>query len=123
MNKTAYLLHKFSLSLLTLVLGLAAQATYASLTPEQVQRVNDATTVHTRAVGLLMAHPDVVASGISIDALGEPVIKVLVTDDSVPVPDTVEGLRVHKEVSSRIVALRGPTCDVSGNTSTNSSPP
>jgi PKD repeat protein len=115
MNKTLRLQNRFSFVVIAVALLLAAQASYAEMTPQLVQRINQCAAVHARHVTGLMANPNVVASGISLDATGEPVIKVFVTNRNTMVPKHVEGVPVHKELSSRIVALRGPTCESSGD--------
>ncbi len=106
---------KISLFFIALALGLSAQVSEAAPSPDKLQRIKSAVGVHKRHVGQLMANRDVVASGISLDAKGNPVIKVFVAADDTPVPDNIEGLRVHKQTTARIVALRGPSCESSGN--------
>ena len=99
----------------SILAGFAAVASDLLPTRQQVERVNGVVLVHQRQAPALMTIPHVVASGVSHDARGEPVIKVLVTDKEAVTPDNLEGVRVHKELSNRIVALRGPTCESSGN--------
>ena len=115
MKKNVCLLYKFSILFITVVLGFTAQTSHASLTPQQLQRINNVADIHKRHVTQLMENRDVIASGIGLDARGEPVIKVLVTNTATAVPDRVDGVRVHKEMSTRIFASRGLTCEVSGN--------
>jgi len=115
MNKIPCLRRISTIILTWVALGLAAQASHAAPSPEQLQRINDVVSVHKRNAHHLMSNRDVIASGIGLDARGEPVIKMLVAHANVVVPDRVEGVRVHKQISERIFALRGPTCESSGN--------
>ncbi len=115
MYKNPSSLHWFSSLCVATALTLAAQAGSAEMSPLQMQRVNECAVVHARHVDSLMSNRDVIASGIGLDAKGEPVIKVLVVHKNTKVPDSVEGVPVHKEVSARIVAKRGLTCESSGN--------
>lgn len=68
-------LRRLSILIITAAIGLAAQASHASLTPQQVQQINEVVSVHKRNVDQLMAISNVVASGTSLDANGEAVIK------------------------------------------------
>ena len=114
MKRVPWSFRAISIFFIALALGLAAQPVEAAPGKERVQLIKNAVGVHKRHVRQLMANRDVIASGVSLDAKGNPVIRVLVANEHAAVPDRFEGIRVHKQKTARIVALRGPTCDTSG---------
>lgn len=100
---------------LAAILGLVSGPGYAGPTPAELRHIRDVVDTHRRHVARMMSDRNVVASGVGLDARGKPVIRVMVTDPRTVVPARVEGVRVHKQLSGRIVALRGATCESSGN--------
>ena len=85
-------------------------------TPLQLSRLREVMNVHQRHAKRLLEITDVIASGTSLQPNGEPCIKVFITrPDTRGIPDFLEGVRVLKEVSARFYALRGETCDTSGD--------
>jgi len=102
-------------ALLAAVVGLASEAGYAGPTPAELRQIRDVVETHRRHAKQMLADRNVVASGVGLDARGRPVIRVLVTDARTAVPARIEGVRVHKQVSGQIVALRGTTCESSDN--------
>ncbi len=106
---------RLSVVFASILAGFAAVASDVLPTQQQVARVNGVVLVHQRQAAALMTIPHVVASGVGLDSKGEPVIKVLVTSEDAVTPQSIDGVRVHKELSNRIVAFRGPTCETSGN--------
>ena len=86
------------------------------LTPQRVSRLRKAMDVHQRHAKRLSDFGNVIASGTSLEPDGEPCIKVFIErPDRGGIPDFLEGVRVRKQVSSRFYALRGVTCDSSGD--------
>jgi hypothetical protein len=68
-----------------------------------------------RAPGL-MRNRDVVGSAVGVGPDGEPAIRVFTARHGVTgIPAVLDGVAVRPEVSGRFYALRGPTCDVSGD--------
>ena len=82
----------------------------------RASRFRQVMAVHRRHARRLADVGNVIASGTSLEANGEPCIKVFVTrTDTRGIPDVLEGVPVRKEVTSRFYARRGVTCDVTGN--------
>jgi hypothetical protein len=64
----------------------------------------------------LMQIPDVVGSAVGAAPDGEPVIRVFTARHRVlGIPSALDGVTVRSEVSGRYYALRGPTCNTSGD--------
>jgi len=86
------------------------------LTPQRVSRLRKVMDVHQRHARRLSDIGNVIASGTSMEPDGEPCIKVFIErPDRGGIPDFLEGVRVRKQVSSRFYALRGVSCDSSGD--------
>lgn len=84
---------------------------------QRLDRIRNALFVHHRHGHRLMEIEDVVGSGIGLGPDNEPIIKVFTARHRMHgIPEMLEGLRVHAEVSGRFYARRGPTCDSSGDT-------
>lgn len=82
----------------------------------KVMRLREVMDIHERHKIDLMALPGVVASGTSLAPDGEPYIKVFTDRPDTPeVPDTLESVSIRKQVGNRFYALRGSTCDASGD--------
>ena len=78
--------------------------------------VREAIDVQHRHLNWLMRISDVVGTGVGIGPEGLPAIKVFTTRHGVPgIPEWLESTPVHVEVSGRFYALRGPTCDTTGD--------
>ena len=108
-----------------LILGLTFGTTLASESgadsdssaraAQRLEQVQAAIAVHQRQWQRLMEIPDVVGSGVGLGSDGEPIIKVYTARHGVPrIPERVDGVPVHTEVSGRFYALRGTTCESSG---------
>lgn len=80
------------------------------------QRLRSAIQVHRRHVGRWLQIPDVVGSGTGIDPDGRVFLRIFTANRKVlGLPRSVEGLEVEHRVSGRFYALRGTTCEVSGD--------
>ncbi len=80
------------------------------------QRLRDALVVLHRHAGALKDLDDVVGTGLGVGPDGEPLIRVFTaTGGARGIPAALEGVRVRSEVSGRFYALRGPTCESSGD--------
>lgn len=80
------------------------------------ERLRAAIAVHQRHGQRLMGISDVVGSGIGLGPDGQPIIKVFTARHGVRgIPDVLEGVLVRTEVSGRFYALRGETCDATGD--------
>jgi hypothetical protein len=78
--------------------------------------VREAIDVQHRHLNWLMRIPDVVGTGVGIGPDGLPAIKVFTKMHGVKgIPEWLESTPVHVEVSGRFYALRGETCDKSGD--------
>jgi hypothetical protein len=76
----------------------------------------DAIDVQHRHIENLMGIRDVVGTGVGIGSDGLPAIKVFTAKHGVAgIPEMLESIPVHVEVTGRFYALRGPTCDSSGD--------
>jgi hypothetical protein len=72
--------------------------------------------VQRRHVGSLMAMGDVVGVGTGLGSNGEPVIRVLAARAGIRgLPAELEGVPVESRVSGRLYALRGASCEASGD--------
>ena len=79
-------------------------------------RVQEAIAVQHRHIGHLMGNPDVVGTGVGIGPDGLPAIKVFTKRHGVQgIPDWLESIPVQVEVTGRFYALRGETCDTTGD--------
>jgi len=78
--------------------------------------VREAIDVQHRHLNWLMRIPDVVGTGVGIGPDGLPAIKVFTKVHGVKgIPEWLESTPVQVEVSGRFYALRGETCDTSGD--------
>lgn len=78
--------------------------------------VREAIDVQHRHLDWLMRISDVVGTGVGIGPDGLPAIKVFTTRHGVPgIPEWLESAPVHVEVTGQFYALRGPTCDITGD--------
>ena len=78
--------------------------------------VREAIDVLHRHRGNLMRIPEVVGTGVGIGADRLPAIKVFTTKHGVPgIPEWLESTPVQAEVTGRFYALRGQTCDTTGD--------
>ena len=78
--------------------------------------VGKAIDVHHRHMGTLMGIPEVVGTGVGMGPDRLPAIKVFTTRHGVPgIPEWLESTPVHVEVTGRFYALRGQTCDTTGD--------
>jgi hypothetical protein len=83
-----------------------------------MERIRAAAAVHQRYWERLMEIPDVLGSGVGLGSDGEPIIKVFTARHGAPrIPEMLEGVPVHTEVSGRFYALRGETCDATSQSS------
>jgi len=84
---------------------------------KRLERVRAASVVHQRHWQRLREISDVVGSGVGLGSDSEPIIKVFTARHGVKgIPDILEGVPVHTEVSGRFYALqRNPTCDTTGD--------
>jgi hypothetical protein len=88
----------------------------ASEREARVARLRTALAVKQRHAARLLELPDVVGTGAGIDADGALVIRVLTARAGVRgLPSQLEGVPVRVRVSGRIYALRGATCESSGD--------
>jgi hypothetical protein len=88
-----------------------------SRTPgERLARLRAASAVRERHVARILEHRDVVGVGTGLDEAGEPAIRVFTARPGVrDLPTSLEGVPLRVEASGRFYALRGPTCEASGN--------
>ena len=88
----------------------------AAQTKQRLNRIRAAIATHRLHAQSLMQIPDVVGSGIGVAPDGEPVIRVFTARHRVlGIPNALDGLTVRPEVSGRVYALRGATCNTSGD--------
>jgi len=82
----------------------------------RLARLRAVAAVQRRHVDELMALRDVVGTGTGLDPDGAAVIRVLTARPGVPdLPASLDGVPVRVRVSGRIYALRGATCESSGD--------
>ena len=78
--------------------------------------VGEAIDVHHRHMGSLMRIPDVIGTGVGVGPDRLPAIKVFTARHGVPgIPEWLESTPVHVEVTGRFYALRGQTCETTGD--------
>jgi len=106
-----------AVALLALTVAAPASATRPAATDARRERLRVALAVSQRHADDLIARRDVVGVGAGLDADGEPLIRVLVArSGAADLPTSLDGVRVRTRVSGRLYALRGPTCEASGDT-------
>lgn len=116
MRKTCCSIRTLTVLLITTIfLGLTGPTVDAALTARQVKRVHHAAIIHKKNIDNLMAFRHVVATGVGLGTGGEAVIRVFLAKKNRLIPARIEDVRVYKEISGRLVALRGPTCEASGD--------
>jgi hypothetical protein len=94
----------------------AAAAPAPGVEPAARARLRAALAVQRRHAAELMALPDVVGTGTGLDPDGEAVIRVFSAGPvAAGIPATLEGVPVRTRDTGRIYALRGATCDASGD--------
>jgi hypothetical protein len=94
----------------------AALAEAATTAGERLARLRAASAVRQRHAARLLDHRDVVGVGTGLDEAGEPAIRVFTARPGVrDLPASLEGVPLRVEESGRFYALRGPTCQASGN--------
>jgi len=88
----------------------------AAQTKQRLNRIRAAVATHRLHAQNLMQIPDVVGSAVGVAPDGEPVIRVFTARHRVlGVPNVLDGLSVRPEVTGRVYALRGATCNASGD--------
>jgi hypothetical protein len=88
----------------------------AAQAKQRLNRIRAAIATHRLHAQNLMRIPDVVGSAIGVAPDGEPVIRVFTARHQVlGIPNALDGLTVRPEVSGRVYALRGATCNTSGD--------
>jgi hypothetical protein len=101
---------------LLVALALPALPAEAADRDARLAQIRAAMTVQRRHAANLMAHSDVVGTGTGLDEDGRPVIRVLTARPGVSnLPARLEGVAVRLRVTGRIYALRGATCEASGD--------
>jgi|GEM_PF-175741 len=96
--------------------GNAAGPHNAGQAKQRLDRIRDAIVTHRLHAQNLMQIADVVGSAIGVAPDGEPVIRVFTARHRVlGIPNILDGVAVRPEVSGRVYALRGATCNTSGD--------
>ncbi|MDJ0864782.1 MAG: CARDB domain-containing protein [Myxococcota bacterium] len=101
--------------LVSLGLMAPAPALAERLSPDARARLRSALAVKQRHAPALLSRADVVGIGAGVDADGRAVIRVLTARPLPGLPATLDGVAVRERVTGRLHALRGATCEASGD--------